>query len=209
LTSNFPVVQHTFNFKCTQCADCCTGDQIVLLNLFDLYKLAGFLNLQNTVQLFEKGLLILHKENGVYRPQIRFKKLPFKFCPFLINDVNESGALKGWCRLHSSAKPLVCALSPIGLRFDVQQDHLEFLLVPPTGSCPGLKEQQVQNRDQYLKSYQKEIELQKRYFKILESCKAKEWNKTQFKQNLYGFSVTSPFEEILETLENKFLKSGS
>lgn len=208
---DFPKINNQFQFRCTQCADCCTGDQTVLLNLYDLYKLSRHLKLPNTRELFEKNILVLKfdEENMVFRPQIRFKTRPFKFCPFLTNEWLESGQIKGWCQLHPQAKPLVCALSPVGVRFDAQEDRIEFLLVPPTSNCPGMKESTIQSLDQYLLPYESEIEWQKVFFKILERCKSKKWSASDFKQHLYSFSVSEPFEQILSNLQKKFLSSHS
>ncbi len=207
MAPDFPIIDKQFQFRCTQCADCCSGDQTVLLNLYDLYKLAHYLKLPNTGLLFENKILVLKRdeENRVYRPQIRFKTKPFKFCPFLTNEWTEEQNIKGWCQLHPDAKPLVCSLAPVGVRFDAQKDQLDFLLVPPTTKCPGLKEAHVQSLEAYLQPYTKEIEWQTIFFKILEICKSKNWNVEDFKEQLYSFSVAEPFENILNELQKKFL----
>ena len=203
---DFSKVGEQFQFNCTQCADCCSGDQTVLLNLYDLYKLARHIKLPNTQLLFERKILVLKldEENHVFRPQIRFKTKPLKFCPFLINEWTENNQIKGWCQLHPHAKPLVCALSPVGIRLDSRQDQLEFLLVPPTSNCPGLKEPVIQSLEKYLQPYKREIEWQTDFFKILEICKSKNWTAEDFKQELYTFPVLEPFEQILNQLRKNF-----
>ncbi|WP_456406870.1 YkgJ family cysteine cluster protein [Caldithrix abyssi] len=199
---DFPIIEKTFAFRCTQCADCCTGDQTVFLNLFDLYKMAQYLRLNHTALLFSKKIVALKKDtqNDVYRPVIRFKSRPFKFCPFLINEWGENGKITGWCRLHPRHKPLVCSLAPVGVRFDAAEDSLQFLLVPPTDRCPGLKEAPVQILEEYLAPYQQEIAFQNLFFKVLECVKSNGWSAAQFQHNLYAFSLQKPFAETLEDI---------
>ncbi len=206
MSDTFLPAQKEFQFACTQCAECCTGDQSVVLNLFDLYKLSRFLRFANTIELFEQNLLLLKKDeqNNVYRPYIRFKKRPFKFCPFLTNELQADGQLKGWCQLHPHHKPLVCALSPIGISYDVQNHQLEFLFVPPTNACPGLNQPSLQNLEAYLAPYQTEIEFQITFFKILEVVKNFNWQMNDFKTELYSFPVQTPFESILQDFKKRF-----
>ncbi len=208
MAEQFSPIKSHFQFACTQCADCCTGSQTVPLNLYDLFKLARFRQLQNTVELFQQRLVTLQKdpERAVYRPFVRFKTRPFKFCPFLINEVTETGTLKGWCQLHPEYKPLVCALSPVGVRYDSQSNRTQFLLVPPTIACPGMKQPTTHQLETYLQPFKQEINWQNTFFRILEKTTAFNWNAENFKKQLYTFSVQVPFEQTLTRLMNTFLK---
>ena len=76
--------QSLFHFSCSACGSCCTGDMTICLNLADLQRMAAFVGVDRVGQLFELGYVDeLTLEKGGFRPVIRFKTKPFKFCPFL------------------------------------------------------------------------------------------------------------------------------
>ena len=111
----FPLITDTYQFKCTMCGNCCVGEQTVLLDLLDIYKMACYLNFTNTAQLFEENYVELFKnENEVWLPKIKFKSSPFMFCPFLLSEFISKNKFKSFCELHSGYKPLICSMSPIG-----------------------------------------------------------------------------------------------
>ena len=171
---DFPEIINEYNFRCTLCANCCTGDQSVLLNLYDLYIMAGHLSMANTKQLFDDHWLRLLKiEQNVWLPQVRFKLKPYKFCPFLISDRSECGKLIGLCSLHPENKPLVCAMAPVGRIIDFESDKDEFVYVKPAPDCPGVNIKQVNYLDDLKKNYKIELVYQKRFFNILEHIKRK------------------------------------
>ena len=79
-------------FSCTLCGECCSGNMEVFLNSYDLYKIGRFFNKHHTKELFDSNLLEWAPgQNGLTLPRIRFKKKPFPFCPFLINDYRRTG----------------------------------------------------------------------------------------------------------------------
>ncbi len=197
---SFPEIRDGFHFHCTQCADCCTGDQVVRLNLFDLYKMGRFLRLSNSGMLFKKNLVVLLKEQDrpVWRPMIRFKQFPFRFCPFLSNEILEDGTLRGWCQLHLKHKPLVCLLAPVGCRYDAQNKKTDFLLVPPTEHCPGMNGSQYHALHTVIEPVKEEIEWQNQFFDLLEILAHQE-RPFSFFQEFYNFSLNDPFPTILNS----------
>ncbi len=216
---NFSVVKDTYNFACTQCGNCCSGDQIVRLNLYDLYRMALFLGLSNTRLLFDKGYVALHSdENESLRPRIVFKSFRSKgktmrFCPFLQNSLDERGVLKGLCRLHPAHKPLICSLAPLGRVVDFSQSGIKekFIFVKPAPDCPGV-ERSVKNKlDDVRLEFRQHLSFEKRYFLLLEKAVHKKWDKAQQMGILYSMETLHPFGQILSEIEKYFShdKNGS
>jgi Fe-S-cluster containining protein len=199
---NFPEIKDGFYFECTLCGDCCTGDQEVLLNWYDLYKMARFLNYGHTADLFADGWveLVQDKVQKVWRPRIRFKERPFKFCPFLSNELDEQDELKGYCQMHPNHKPLVCALAPVGCQYDSTEKKTRFLQVPPTESCPGMERAVYNDLPAYLQPYRQEIAYQEMFFEALEKRKSAHCSKEAFLNKFYAFPVTERFEAIVQRL---------
>jgi len=139
--SAFQVIQHSFRFDCRQCGNCCTGDQQVWLTPDDLRRMALFLRYAHTRLLFENHYVKWGRgEHGARRPIMRFKSLKkFRFCPFLINDLEEDGTPKGLCRLHPYHKPLICRLAPVGRVWHADSERSEWLFVKPAPDCPGVE----------------------------------------------------------------------
>ncbi len=198
----FPEIKNGFNFECTLCGDCCVGDQEVLLNWYDLYNMAQFLSYEHTGQLFTEQWieLVQDETQNVWRPKIRFKEKPFKFCPFLTNELDERNELKGYCQMHPYHKPLVCALAPVGCRYDAQTHNTQFILVPPTEDCPGMNRPKFNLLSDYLTGFEKALHFQAVFFEALERLKHHRLSAAQFREHLYSFGVASSFERILATL---------
>jgi len=129
-----------FQFQCTCCGDCCRGKQSVPLNAQDLILLAKYCGLMNTRDLFIHGFVEARRDaNGYWRPFIRFRVRPLRMCPFLLNDLEENGNLRGLCALHPNSKPLVCHLAPIGRTIDLANQQEKWGIHEPSPGCPGMK----------------------------------------------------------------------
>ncbi len=198
---NFPEIKETYNFKCTLCANCCTGDQKVHLDLYDLYKLARFHKYSHTGLLFSAGLLILVLvEQDVFLPRIRFKHKPFRFCPFLINE-----AQMGWCSLHPDHKPLVCSLAPVGREIDFKTGTDRYYYVKPAPDCPGVNAKTQNTLSDIQRAYVRELKWQKSFFFILHHLQDNRWKREDFLNNLYTFPTDKPFEETLSEFKRRFI----
>ena len=93
----------TFQFKCRGCGKCCKQREDIILNPWDVFRIAKYLNLSHE-QLIEK---YCHRYIGTdsRMPIIRLKPQGVnRSCPFLEGKK---------CRIHD-VKPAVCALYPIG-----------------------------------------------------------------------------------------------
>ncbi len=203
----FQIIQDTYNFNCTMCGNCCTGDMTVHLHLYDLYKMGKYLELNHTEYLFKRNLVKLYAaENNTWQPVIRFKRKPFKFCPFLNNEMDEQGNLISLCDLHPDYKPLICAMAPVGRVADLGEKNDEFIFVKPAPDCPGVEAEQVQYLSQVTQEFDKELEYQKRYFHLLEKCSDLEWSKDLYYANLYCFPVQDNFNRLLNEIESKINK---
>ena len=66
--------------------------------------------------------------------------MPYRQCPFLINDVDDTGTYHGLCSLHPHHKPLVCALSPLSREVEDGAGIVgeSWSFVPPVEGCPGV-----------------------------------------------------------------------
>jgi len=198
---NFREIKKTYNFKCTLCANCCTGDQKVHLDLYDLYKMARFHNYNSTGLLFSAGLLILVPvDRGVFLPRIRFKHKPFRFCPFLINE-----AKRGLCSLHPDHKPLVCSLAPVGREVDFKTGTDRYYFVKPAPDCPGVNAETQNVLSDIQQIYNRELDWQKAFFYILHHLQDIHWKREEFLENLYTFPVQIPFEKILSDYKRRFI----
>ncbi|NOX88897.1 MAG: hypothetical protein GXO77_07715 [Calditrichaeota bacterium] len=201
----FPVIESGFNFECTQCGDCCRGDQQVFLNLLDLYNMALFSGFTSTDRLFKQGTAELAQDvnHSVWRPRIRFKERPLRFCPFLINELSDDGRLKGFCRLHPHHKPLICALAPVGCEYDSRKKQASFLLVPPAARCPGMEKETHNKLHILTERYREALRYQSLYFELLELLKSKHLTEEDYREHLYTFKVNRPFKEIFFGLMRK------
>ena len=192
--SDFKYITNTYNFSCTNCGNCCTGDQKVHLTLYDLYKLAQFHKFRFTHQLFDAGIIVLIRtDRNVYVPRIRFKVRPFRFCPYLIHTPE-----KGLCNLHPDHKPLICSLAPVGHVLDFEKDEQAFLFVKPAPDCPGVHSSQVNYISDVIAKYEIELDYQKRFFTMLNKIQNHSWDRDQFINNLYSLTTEQRFEEKLK-----------
>ena len=94
-----------FNFACKQCGNCCKNREDILLNPFDLNRLAHALKMpqQEVVQKY----CSVYIGEASRLPCVCIKPIgKNKICPFLKNDGRH-------CFVHKE-KPTVCALFPLG-----------------------------------------------------------------------------------------------
>ena len=93
-----------FGFSCQGCADCCKGRQDIVLSGYDLYRLCVRLGLPPQVVI--SGFCRLYTGSVSLLPVVRLRprKDAGHNCPFLYQDR---------CSVHE-ARPLVCALYPLG-----------------------------------------------------------------------------------------------
>ena len=127
--------------------------------------------------LVNNGFAVIENwENGVLRPRIKFKNSPVgKFCPFLINDLQENGILSGKCSLHyTNAKPLVCRLAPFARELDMEKNTEAWFEIPPVQGCPGWQDNPPPSDGRWLKSepeieesLRADLNLEKNYFRAL------------------------------------------
>ncbi|MBD3224707.1 MAG: hypothetical protein GF313_08255 [Caldithrix sp.] len=200
--SPFPVIEDVYQFQCTMCGNCCTGDQIVRLDLYDLYRMARFSGFEKTGGLFTSRLVELTPiEPDLWLPRIRFRKHPFKFCPFLQNEWNDREELIGKCLLHPDQKPLVCSLAPVGRMVDFNQKTQTYVFVPPAPDCPGINRSQ----ENYLKTatdaHRRSIQLQDRFFAMMERLKIKTVQTKHWYRAFYNFNVQQPVTAVFASRE--------
>lgn len=105
----------TFKFRCTQCGKCCSNREDILLNVFDVCRLAKRFKMSNAD--------ILNKYTSVYVgnnsrvPVVALNMLPKTGkCPFMFTWNNR-------CSVHS-AKPTVCYLFPLGRGVTVKEGRI-------------------------------------------------------------------------------------
>lgn len=202
--NSFPVINDTYFFDCTRCGNCCTGDIRITLNLYDLYKMARFLKMASTEKLFEQNYVQLFKhEHNVWLPEIKFKSRPLTHCPFLLNDADEYNYIQGLCSLHPEYKPLVCALAPVGRILDFDEKEDQFVFIKPAPDCPGIDIQKQNHLSNDIIQLEKELNWQKRFFKILDRLKKAEHSERYFPDNLYQFPVNTEFSKIMQAVDEK------
>jgi hypothetical protein len=198
-------VKGHYCFDCKMCGECCTGDTEVYLNLYDLYKICIYLKLDHTEDLFQRGLVRpAIAENGSWIPRIQFRKKPFQFCPFVINDMDDDFHLKCYCRLHPHLKPLVCRMAPIGRIIDCTSGEIHYVSIPPVRECPGMKSYHLSTIAELEQELGTEFDYDYRYYMILDSIiNTTIWTE-EVTRALYYFSVTDSFEPVLEHLEEQY-----
>lgn len=174
------------------------------INLFDLYKLVGKLELQSSDQLFKRNLIrLVSVQNGVWTPQIVYKEFPFTFCPWLINDMGDDGFMRGFCSLHPFDKPLICKMAPVSRIVDFEKEKITYELTAPTDNCPGM-DRSCENRLSDLKEeLEQELDYEYRFYKILDRLIDRDLEKSFF-EDFYSFDGSREFEEILKEREDPF-----
>ena len=98
----------TFTFSCAGCGDCCRGREDIVLSGYDLYRISCQLRLPPPLVVRSFCRQYIGIESGL--PVVRLKpiKAEKSSCPFLHHSR---------CAIHT-AKPLVCALYPLGQSID-------------------------------------------------------------------------------------------
>ena len=205
--SSFQVIDDTYFFECTNCGNCCTGDIRITLNLYDLYKMARILKFPATTELFGKNYIQLFKhEHNVWLPEMRFKTRPFKFCPFLINEADDKNYIQGLCSLHPDSKPLICTLAPVGRILDFDEGSDQFVFIKPAPDCPGVDEKKENHLAGDVSAHSYELNLQKRFFRILEQLKETNYPVEYFQENLYYFDINPNFNDIVKLIEGRLIR---
>lgn len=90
----------TFRFHCTACGQCCKNREDILLNPYDLYRIANHLNVEMGHVVQDYCVWYIGQTSKLPVVAVNIKGV----CPFLENKR---------CRIHA-AKPTVCALYPLG-----------------------------------------------------------------------------------------------
>lgn len=187
-------------FSCKCCGDCCSGEMNIKLNLYDLYKMARHLNYNSTQELFLHGYVRFEKgQHDLFLPTMVFKKNPYPFCPFLINDMDDEMNLKGYCSLHPYIKPLVCILSPYSKVYDCDTGSYSYSVVKPSDHCPGKFNNMKLTPEEYLEPVLNEIEMENRYYDLLQHIS--NYNTSDYSRRLYYFNIDKPFDEIFKEIE--------
>lgn len=157
-----------------------------------------------TEELFNRKLVkLVQLQNECWTPQIIFKKQPFQFCPWLINDMGDDDVLRGFCSLHPSDKPLICKMAPAGRVVDFDNNQIFYMLTPPTESCPGMKVKFENKLSDLKEELHDELELEYRYYNILENLEKKSIPEDLMLKEFYLFQTNRDFEEILSDMERK------
>ena len=206
--SSLPTIDDTYDFDCTKCGNCCSGDIRITLNLYDLYKIAHFLKIKSTHKLFDQNYVRLFKlnEHNVWLPEIQFKTSPLKFCPFLINDADDKNYIQGLCRLHPEYKPLICSMAPIGRILDFDEESDQFVFLKSAPDCPGVYEKKENHLSEDIATFSDELNLQKRFFRILGQLKEIDYSIEYYQENIYQFNIDLDFYKIIKSIEDKLIQ---
>ncbi len=113
-----------FAFACAGCGDCCRGREDIVLSGYDLWRIAHHLHLPPV--LVVRSFCRQYIGIDSHLPVVRLKPIKNEksSCPFLY---------KSHCAIHE-AKPLVCALYPLGQQIDTD-GTVEYFQQPT--SCGG------------------------------------------------------------------------
>lgn len=104
-------VDDTFRFGCKQCGKCCINREDILLNPKDLYNIAKELGLTPQQVVDQYGETYLGQTSRL--PIVRLKpRGSIKRCPLLKDHK---------CSVHR-AKPVVCAMYPLGRSIRIESD---------------------------------------------------------------------------------------
>lgn len=170
--------------------------------------MARFLKMKSTRELLDQNYVRLfkHVEYNVWLPEIQFRTIPLKFCPFLINDADDKNYIQGLCSLHPEYKPLVCSMAPIGRILDFEEFSDQFAFLKPAPDCPGIDEQKENHISEDIAAFSDELNLQKRFFRILEQLKEADYSKEYYQENLYQINVDLDFYDIIKSIEDKLIQ---
>lgn len=100
----------TFGFKCQQCGKCCINRDDIILNPFDVYNAAKYLNI--SPKEFVADYTHCSFGSNSKMPMLLLKTSSNGFCPLLKYDILNGGVFK--C-LIQEAKPGACSNHPIGV----------------------------------------------------------------------------------------------
>jgi len=96
-------IDGTFNFSCSGCGNCCKHREDILLNARDIFNIAKQLGMTTAKVQQQYGDTYIGQSSRI--PVIRLApKGPQRICPMLVGNR---------CKVHA-AKPIVCALFPLG-----------------------------------------------------------------------------------------------
>ena len=182
-------------FGCTLCGECCSGSMKVFVNSHDLYKMASFLKMSHSSELFKHHYIMLDRgQNALSLPRIRFKSRPFPFCPHLVNDFQEGKGLRGLCSLHLDHKPLICRLAPLSRNLNLKTGEEDFNFILPHPGCPGPSIPQILKVEDEKKTLAKELSYEKRYYQLLS-------DNEENPHFLWNFPLNRPFETLMKAWE--------
>jgi hypothetical protein len=170
--------------------------------------MADFLGYTNTKLLFEKNWVKLAQgQNGIPVPRIKFRQKPVPFCPFLINEQTDDDHWIGLCTLHPHHKPLICALSPLGIETDFSMGITSYSFMKPDPDCPGILHDEDGYLYDMLNDYHPEIQYHTRYLDILDHLVAMRFKDESVIMNINCFDVHADFDNTLQTIEQQFFKA--
>ena len=198
----FTVIEDHYQFECTRCGNCCTGDQKVFLNLYDLYKLARYHQFDNTQMLFDRGIVLLVRDqNMAFLPRLRFRLKPFAFCPYLMHEELGKKNIQTYCQLHAHFKPLVCSMAPVGRIIDLEKEEDQYVFVKPAPDCPGIKSKKENRLTDTLHAYQQELKFQSAFFRLLQKAREQDFKRESYLDLIYSISTALPFDEVFKSLK--------
>ena len=104
--TQYPILEKTdtFTFSCAGCGDCCRGREDIVLSGYDLFRISRCLHLPSPLVVRSFCRQYIGADSGL--PVVRLRPIQAEkaSCPFLYHSR---------CAIHE-AKPLVCALYPLG-----------------------------------------------------------------------------------------------
>lgn len=198
----FTRIKDLYHFECTRCGNCCSGDQKVFLNLYDLYKLARYHQFDNTRKLFDAGIVLLvEDQNNAFLPRLRFRIKPFPFCPYLMHEPVENNKIQTYCLLHPDFKPLVCSMAPVGRIVDFEKNEDHFVFVKPAPDCPGIKSKKENSLGDIISEYQQALRYQLAFFQLLQKAREQDFKREAYLDLIYSMQTTLSFDEVLNLLK--------
>lgn len=118
----------TIKFNCKRCGKCCSGRNDIIVNAYDVYRIAKKLNIK-TKDVVENYCEVHHGNNSGL-PIVTLKEDERGLCPFLKFFLEEG---KFGCSINDS-KPGVCIMHPIGVARSIDKTtdeiNTSFLEVP-------------------------------------------------------------------------------
>lgn len=181
LDQNFVSKTGEFKFKCAECGECCreiAPEDKILLSTIDIYRAAKLLGIEMTDVIEQYCEMVPGNESML--PLIVLRERLDGSCAFL---------KKGKCTIHE-AKPLVCALHPLGrvAIFNDETEQQEFHYFLKDFDCAATKDENVKVQDWLdrfgIEEYDECVKLYKRMgsvcSKIMHSLKTNEEKREMF-----------------------------